>query len=84
MIVRPEPLPLRIIDIKFHSGGTARSGGAPCAQSGGRRIISADTHIVKVWDASTGAGYTSIEPAEGQINDVCVWPDSGGWWLQVV
>lgn len=33
---------------------------------------------MKIWDASTGAGYTSIEPTEGDINDVCVWPNSGG------
>jgi ribosome biogenesis protein ENP2 len=30
-----------------------------------------------VWDASSGEGYTSLEPPEGDINDVCVWPESG-------
>jgi ribosome biogenesis protein ENP2 len=32
---------------------------------------------LQVWDASSGEGYTSLEPPEGDINDVCVWPDSG-------
>ncbi len=31
----------------------------------------------QIWDINNGAGYTSIEPEEGDINDVCVWPDSG-------
>lgn len=44
----------------------------------GRKVISADTRIVKIWDAADGAPYTSIEPqGAGDINDVCVWPDSG-------
>lgn len=30
-----------------------------------------------MWDAASGEGYTSIEPPEGDINDVLVWPDSG-------
>ena len=38
--------------------------------------MSADRHIVKIWDASSGEGYTSIEPGQ-DINDVCVWPGSG-------
>ena len=61
----------RIVDVKFHSQ-EGDSGGL-----GGRRVISADTHIVKVWDMQTGQNYTSIEPTEGDINDVCVWPHSG-------
>lgn len=43
-----------------------------------RRVISTDRHIIKIWDVNTGAGYTSIEPPDGDINDVCVWPRSGG------
>jgi len=31
-----------------------------------------------VWDAATGANFTNIEPADGgDINDVCLWKDSG-------
>lgn len=40
--------------------------------------MSTDTRIVKIWDASSGENFTNIEPAEGgDINDVCLWPDSG-------
>ncbi|GLI68720.1 hypothetical protein VaNZ11_013206, partial [Volvox africanus] len=60
----------RIVDIKFHSYGADASAGT-------RRVISADRNIVKVWDINTGEGFTSMEPEEGDINDVCVWPDSG-------
>lgn len=41
------------------------------------RVVSSDRHIVKIWDINTGAGYTSIEPTEGEVNDVCLWPKSG-------
>ncbi len=31
-----------------------------------------------MWDAATGANFTNIEPADGgDINDVCLWKDSG-------
>lgn len=44
----------------------------------GRKVVSADTRIVKVWDANDGTPFTSIEPqGVGDINDVCLWPDSG-------
>lgn len=43
----------------------------------GRKVISADRHIVRVWDASSGEGFTSVQPTEPGINDVLVWPDSG-------
>lgn len=44
----------------------------------GRKVVSTDTRIVKVWGAADGAPYTSIEPpGAGDINDVCVWPNSG-------
>ncbi|KAL0045866.1 hypothetical protein WJX82_007078 [Trebouxia sp. C0006] len=60
----------KITDIKFHaahgSGGNA-----------GRKIVSSDSHIVKIWDQQSGVNFTNIEPAEGSINDVCLWKDSG-------
>ncbi|MEW5309813.1 MAG: hypothetical protein WDW38_001668 [Sanguina aurantia] len=72
LVVKDHMYGSRIVDIKFHSGSGERGG------MGGQRVISADTRIVKVWDASTGEGYTSIEPsAGGDINDICVWPGSG-------
>ena len=40
--------------------------------------MSSDTRIVKIWDAASGEAFTNIEPADGgDINDVCLWPDSG-------
>lgn len=63
-----------IVDIKFHSGGAL--GGA--AADGKLRVISTDRHIIKIWDAMSGEGYTNIEPADGSdINDVAVSGDSG-------
>jgi len=50
-----------IHDIKFHSSGN---------------IISADTKIIKIWNQQTGEGFTTIEPPSN-INDVCVFPDTG-------
>ena len=48
-----------------------------CAGGAGRKVVSADRHVVRVWDASTGAAFTSIQPAEPGINDVLHWPGSG-------
>ncbi|KAL6760351.1 WD40-repeat-containing domain protein [Haematococcus lacustris] len=59
-----------IVDIKFHMAPGDASGAS-------RRIISSDRHIVKIWDVASGSSYTSVQPAEGDINDVCVWPGSG-------
>ena len=40
--------------------------------------MSTDTRIVKIWDANSGENFTNIEPPEGgDINDVCLWPNSG-------
>ncbi|XP_006012219.1 nucleolar protein 10 [Latimeria chalumnae] len=39
-------------------------------------VISADSKIVKMWNKDTGKIFTSIEP-EHDINDVCVYPNSG-------
>ena len=43
----------------------------------GRKIVSSDSHIVKMWDQQTGVNFTNIEPAEGGLNDICLWKDSG-------
>ena len=40
-------------------------------------MLAADTHIVKIWDQDTGDNFTSLEPSEGSINDVCVGKDDG-------
>lgn len=56
---------LPIVDVKWHTG-----------PGDVRRVISSDTRILKVWDAATGAAFTSVEP-EADINDVCIWPGSG-------
>ena len=39
--------------------------------------MSSDSHIVKIWDQQSGVNFTNIEPAEGSINDVSLWKDSG-------
>ncbi|KAA6424642.1 MAG: nucleolar 10-like [Trebouxia sp. A1-2] len=57
----------KVTDIKFHAAHG----------SGGRKIVSSDSHIVKIWDQHSGVSFTNIEPAEGSINDVCLWKDSG-------
>ncbi|KAL0453199.1 UNVERIFIED_CONTAM: Nucleolar protein 10 [Sesamum latifolium] len=41
------------------------------------KLITADKHIVRIWDPETGEGMTSIEPAAGKINDMCVFKESG-------
>jgi len=40
------------------------------------RILSADNKIIKIWSASNGTPYTSIEPPL-DVNDVCPIPDTG-------
>lgn len=41
------------------------------------KLITTDKHIVRIWDPETGEGMTSIEPAAGKINDMCVFKESG-------
>ncbi|XP_010524511.1 PREDICTED: nucleolar protein 10 [Tarenaya hassleriana] len=41
------------------------------------KLITTDKHIVRVWDPNTGEGMTSIEPTQGEINDICVFNESG-------
>ncbi|GJN01068.1 hypothetical protein PR202_ga18303 [Eleusine coracana subsp. coracana] len=41
------------------------------------KLITADKHIVRVWDPNTGNNMTSIEPDGGAINDVCIFQNSG-------
>ena len=48
-----------------------------CLALSGRKVVSSDSHIVKIWDQQTGVNFTNIEPAEAGINDVCLWKDSG-------
>lgn len=43
----------------------------------GKSVISADKNVVRVWEANSGRGITSIQPPAGGINDVLVWKDSG-------
>lgn len=69
LVVKDHMYGSKIVGINFHIDGDQHSGK--------RRVISADTHIIKIWDQNTGEGYTSIEPPDGDINDVCVWKKSG-------
>ncbi|XP_017247710.1 uncharacterized protein LOC108218998 isoform X2 [Daucus carota subsp. sativus] len=41
------------------------------------KLITTDKHIVRIWDPETGDGMTSIEPTAGNINDICVFDNSG-------
>ncbi|XP_048387439.1 nucleolar protein 10 isoform X2 [Stegostoma tigrinum] len=43
-------------------------------------IISADSRIVKMWNQNTGKMFTSIE-TEHEINDLCLYPNSGLFFL---
>ena len=50
----------------------------PLLSDVGSKILSSDRRIIKIWDSATGANFTNIEPADGgDINDVCLWRDSG-------
>ena len=49
----------------------------PAAGGSTRRVISSDRHIVRMWDAASGANFTSIQPPEPGINDVLHWRGSG-------
>lgn len=40
-------------------------------------MMSADKHIVNIWDAGTAQNMTSLQPQEPGINDVLQWKDSG-------
>ncbi|KAJ2156206.1 Small ribosomal subunit biogenesis [Coemansia sp. RSA 552] len=42
----------------------------------GAKIMSADSRIIKLWNAQSGKLFTSIEPPN-DINDVCLVPNSG-------
>eukprot|EP01025_Chloroclados_australasicus_P010138 TRINITY_DN13985_c1_g1_i1.p1 TRINITY_DN13985_c1_g1~~TRINITY_DN13985_c1_g1_i1.p1 ORF type:complete len:486 (+),score=80.81 TRINITY_DN13985_c1_g1_i1:123-1460(+) len=59
-----------IVDIKFHVGveGTGDYD---------RKILSSDTQGIKIWSASNGKPHASIVCEHPEINDVCVWPQSG-------
>lgn len=39
-------------------------------------VLSVDSKILKIWDRETGKPFTSVEPSS-DINDLCVYPDSG-------
>ncbi|XP_045435705.1 nucleolar protein 10 isoform X2 [Pipistrellus kuhlii] len=39
-------------------------------------ILSADSRIIKMWNKNSGKIFTSLEP-EHDINDVCLYPNSG-------
>ena len=41
------------------------------------KVMSADKHIVNIWDASTAQNMTSLQPQEPGINDVLHWKGSG-------
>ncbi|XP_040252708.1 uncharacterized protein [Aegilops tauschii subsp. strangulata] len=56
-----------ILNIKWHQ----------TLNSSEPKLITADKHIVRVWDPNTGNNMTSIEPDNGSINDVCIFPNSG-------
>uniref|UniRef100_UPI003AB07133 nucleolar protein 10 isoform X3 n=1 Tax=Centroberyx gerrardi TaxID=166262 RepID=UPI003AB07133 len=39
-------------------------------------VLSADSKIIKIWNKDTGKVFSSIEP-QTNINDVCIYPQSG-------
>ena len=50
---------------------------ARSADTFAKSIVSADRHIVRVWDSLTGKGFTNIQPPAEGINDVLLINDSG-------
>ncbi|KAI7845268.1 hypothetical protein COHA_001310 [Chlorella ohadii] len=68
MVVKDHMYDSKIVDIKFHSSINGRAG---------QHVVSSDRHIIKVWEADSGEGFTNIEPGDADINDVCIWPRSG-------
>ncbi|PKU84456.1 nucleolar protein 10 [Dendrobium catenatum] len=56
-----------ILDIKWHQ----------TLNSVDPKLISTDSHVVRVWDPNTGDNLINIEPSDGAINDVCVFHESG-------
>lgn len=51
--------------------------GTRCAGVGEKRVVSTDSHVVRIWDADSGAGFTTVQPKEPGINDVLLFPGSG-------
>uniref|UniRef100_A0A7N0UV27 Nucleolar protein 10 n=1 Tax=Kalanchoe fedtschenkoi TaxID=63787 RepID=A0A7N0UV27_KALFE len=41
------------------------------------KMITTDSHVVRIWDPETGEAMSSIEPTAGKINDICVFKDTG-------
>ncbi|XP_031697477.1 nucleolar protein 10-like [Anarrhichthys ocellatus] len=39
-------------------------------------VVSADSKIIKIWNKDTGKAFSSIQP-QTNINDVCIYPNSG-------
>ncbi|KAB1222200.1 Nucleolar protein 10 [Morella rubra] len=56
-----------ILDIKWHR----------TLNSEQPKLITTDSHVVRIWDPETGEGMTSIEPTAGSINDICAFSGSG-------
>ncbi|MCO5576347.1 hypothetical protein L7F22_030156 [Adiantum nelumboides] len=56
-----------IVDIKWHES----------LSSTRKHIISADSHVVRIWDPDLGDAFTNVEPPAGSINDICVIRNSG-------
>ena len=69
LVVKDHMYDAPIVDIKFHT--------AAGDHIGTQRVISTDRNVVRIWDMHSGASYTSIEPARGDLNDTCVFPGSG-------
>ncbi|RZC57429.1 hypothetical protein C5167_004735 [Papaver somniferum] len=45
--------------------------------SEGTKLITTDSHIVRIWDPERGDNITSIEPTGGTINDALIFDKSG-------
>ena len=72
-----------LTDVYNKSLGSMQSSASPistlvsCAGLEAPKVVSADCHAVRVWEAITGKGFTTIEGAEPSIRDVLLWPESG-------
>ncbi|KAJ4776605.1 Embryo sac development arrest 7 [Rhynchospora pubera] len=41
------------------------------------KLITADGHVVRIWDPNTGDDMAKVESSGGTINDVCIFKNSG-------
>jgi ribosome biogenesis protein ENP2 len=67
LLVKDHNFGLPIKDIEFHPQQNL--------------VLSCDSRILKLWDINTGKAFTSIEPTDTKLNDLCIVRDTGMLFL---